>query len=429
VTSLYDIDEDRAAFAKMCEPQAANPVAPPAELGSWKDLLIRDGNGKAMPILANGMIALRGAPEIIAAFSFDEMLRAVVLDHALPSKNIDQSADSSVTRPPLRDTDVSQVQEWLQHQGLRRIGRDIVHQAIELRAQERSFHPVRDYLRELKWDGTERLRTWLSYYLGAEPSAYHAAIGEMFLVSMVARVMRPGCQSDHMLIFEGPQGVRKSTACRILGDLWFSDSLPDVTQGKDLVQHLRGKWLIEIAELSAMSRAEDAALKAFISRPVERYRPSYGRAEVIEPRQCVFIGTTNKSTYLRDETGGRRFWPVKVGTIDTDALAHDRDQVFAEAVVRFQAGARWWPDGAFEAEHIRPEQDARFEADAWEEVIKAYVRGLQRVSVGEIAKNALQMETARIGTADQRRIGSVLHSLGWKPIRDYRGRAYVPAEA
>ncbi|WP_207419905.1 VapE domain-containing protein [Roseomonas haemaphysalidis] len=180
------------------------------------------------------------------------------------------------------------------------------------------------------------------------------------------------------------------------------------------MQHLNGKWLIEVAELSALGKAEAATLKAFITRREERYRPSYGRHEVHEPRQCVFIGTTNKAAYLRDETGGRRFWPVRVGTIDVQALTADRDQLFAEAVQLYQQGASWWPTAEFEATHIRPQQEARYEADVWEEVIKAYLSDKERVTVLELAKEALGYSVDRVGTADQRRLTALLEHLGWE---------------
>jgi predicted P-loop ATPase len=399
----------------------------PPKAGWLKDMLA-DDRGRILPILANAMVALRQAPELVEAVAFDDMLKAPLLMAPLPVvEKVGEIPPPDENLPrPVRDTDVSQLQEWLQHAGIEKIGRETCHQAVDLRAQERAFHPVRDYLNGLRWDGQRRLDRWLAYYLGAEPSPYHAGIGPMFMTAMVARIFEPGVKCDYMLVLEGPQGARKSTACAILGGTWFSDNLPDVTTGdKDVAQHLRGKWLIEIAELSATSRAEDAALKAFISRPVERYRPPYGRKEVIEPRQCVFIGTTNKSTYLRDETGGRRFWPVKVGTVDTDALAHDRDQLFAEAVQAYRSSAKWWPNDEFERQHIKPEQDSRFETDAWEETIAAWLVGKDRTMVSTVARDCLGFETQRVGTADQRRIASILQRLAWKPVRDWLGRGYV----
>lgn len=387
-------------IVRLAELQEADKKA------DWLDCCILSDSKKPIPNLANVLIGL--VAEMPDTFSYDAMLCAPMLMRPL------KAADDFVARV-LTDIDVGIVQDRLQHAGLTRISRDTVHQAIDIRAYEQPYHPVADYLNGLKWDETSRMSQLFTRYFGAEPSSYAEEISRMFLISMVARIFRPGCKADHMPIIEGPQGVLKSTACQILGGAWFSDNLPElVTAGKDVSQHLRGKWLIEVDEMHAMGRAEAAQLKAFITRTVERYRPSYGRKEVIEPRQCVFVGTTNRDTYLRDETGGRRFWPIKAGAIDIDALAKDRDQLFAEAVVGFHEGVGWWPHKDFEREHIMPQQASRYEEDVWEETINTYLTTKKRVTVGQVAREGIGIENSKIGTAEQRRIARAMERLGWR---------------
>ena len=363
--------------------------------------------------LFNAMMALRNDENLARNFAFDEMTRDVLLVAEIPGGVA--SAPATPLPRPVRDEDISLVQEFLQLAGLEMITKDIVHQAVDLRAAECAFHPVRNYLAALQWDGRPRLKRWVSNYLAAEDSNYNSTIGEMFLVALVARIFRPGCKTDYMLILESPQGSFKSSACAVLGGRWFSDSLPDLRYGgKDIAQHLRGKWLIEISELAALDKTEAAALKAFVTRCEERYRPPYGRKEVFEPRQCIFVGTTNDAVYLRDKTGGRRFWPIKTGKIRIDELARDRDQLFAEAVARFHAGARWWPDGDFEAATIAPEQEKRYEPDAWEEAVREFLAGKSQTTVLDVARGGLNFSTDRLGTSDQRRIAAALERLGWR---------------
>jgi len=356
-----------------------------------------------LPIVENACVALEHSG--VWSLMFDEMAVRAVLSASQPR--------------PVSDDDVTVIQRWMQTSGIKRIGEKIVGQAIEHVARQHPYHPVRDHLEALSWDGEPRLHRWLSSYLGAERNAYNDAVGALFLRSMVARIFYPGCKADYMLILEGPQGELKSTACKILAwkAEYFSDSMPELTEHKECSIHLQNKWLIEISELHAISRADNTLLKSFLSRTDEDYRPVYGTYNTRQPRQCVFIGTSNKDAYLRDETGGRRFWPVKCGIIDVEALSVDRDQLLAEAVLEVRGGLPWWPDREFERQHIAPEQDKRYEFDEWDNAVGDFLEArlpTPTVTTAQVAKEAIGLEAARLDMMAQKRIAAIMHRRGWK---------------
>lgn len=407
-------------FRRIWERAAsAAPAVARGSIPGWLRDCQATREGEPRGNVANALLALREDARLRDLFAFDQMKLAPFLMRPVPSRTID---DAAFDPRPVRDSDITALTEFLQLEGLATIGREAVFQAMDLRATERAFHPIRDYLGGLHWDGTPRVATWMSTYLGAADNPYTRSVGEMFLISMVARIYVPGCKVDHMPIFQGLQGTLKSSACRILGGAWFDDSLPDI-HSKDAAQHLRGLWLIEVAELASTSRAEADHLKAFITRSTDIYRPSYGKLDVEVPRQCTFIGSTNEAVYLRDETGGRRFWPVGVSKIDLPGLTADRDQLWAEVVHLYRAGRPWWAHREFEAKYIVPEQDSRFVADAWQERIAPYLAAAPRVTIGEVAKDALFLDIHKLGIPEQRRIRAVLHKLGWAQDPKRRGPA------
>ena len=193
---------------------------------AWLGRCQLSASGKAIPNLNNTLLGLRAV--LPDHFAYDQMLCAPMLVKPL-------EGEKGFTARPVTDVNVGIVQEKLQQLGLERVSKDTVHQAVDIRAHERRFHPVRDYLESLQWDGTSRLANLFQTYFGAEATDYSTAIGAMFMTSMVARIFDPGCKADHMVVLEGPQGTLKSTACSCLGGKWFSDNLPDVRAGKDVI--------------------------------------------------------------------------------------------------------------------------------------------------------------------------------------------------
>ena len=426
-------------MARAEKDKAENAAGESASNSNWRSGLTRTEDGGVRKNLHNACVTMRDHPALAGRLAYDEFNGCTWVLKPLPW-------DGAANRAWSEFDDIAAT-EWIQGFGVGiQVGSGIIREAAQRVAYENRFHPVLEYLEALEWDGAERISGWLTTYLGVTPSPLTDAIGQKFLISAVARVMRPGCKADHMPILEGKQGILKSTALRTLvGDAWFADQIADLGT-KDSCQDLRGKWIIEISELSAIRQKEMERVKAYVSRPVDHYRPSYGHRSGDVPRQTVFCGTTNDTEYLADPTGARRFWPVTCADIDVTGLAGDRDQLWAEAVLAYHAGETWWLDDAVLREAAQEEQELRRVNDPWEAIIADWLDnprkqpdrdGIRmpfdlddgRITVTQILEHAIGQPGGRQTKNDQMRVGTVLRLFGWTKEHTRAGNIWSPPKA
>ncbi|MGR9449633.1 VapE domain-containing protein [Rhizobium leguminosarum] len=301
--------------------------------------------------------------------------------------------------------------------------------AIRIEAMAHAYDPVREYLDGLEWDGVPRLDTWLSNYLGAEDDELTRAIGRAVLTAGVRRVRKPGAKFDLVMILEGPQGGGKSTVLKILagGEEYFSDEIIIGEDYRAQQELLRGKWVVELAEMAGLSGSEVRRVKGFVSKTHDRARGAWQRSVEEAPRRCIMIGTTNDSQYLKDQTGNRRFAPVVVGKIDLARLREVRDQLWAEAAAAEPTASdpitipeALWGEAARRAAE-------RVASDPWEDILETglhevarSVEGELRITTQAIFEKVLKLEMRLATMRDTKRLGDCMRALGWagpKPMR------------
>lgn len=405
-----------------------------ADDGDWRKELIRERGGKK-DCRENVYLVLTQHPALRGLVGYDEFAHRVL----------------KLRRPPW-DSDVgewSTNDDYLLGMWLARHERMVIRSeatlvaGVAMAAYENRFHPVLRYLEGLPaWDGTERLRHWLHECLAAPDTNYTQLVGTWFLLGMVRRVQSPGCQMDYMVVLEGLQGKRKSTALRTLvgNDDWFADT-PIRIGDKDAMLSLAGKWLYEVGELDSFNKAEVTAVKQYVSSRVDRVREPFARRPVDRPRSGVFAGSTNQSEYFKDPTGARRFWPVACdGEIDIDKLASWRDQLFAEAKHRLASDdpedRRYYPTREETDAYLVPEQEKREIVDPWFEKLAVWleskaqfgesgleVREVDSFTSIDLLTKCLMVPQDRIDGGRQMatRVGIAMHKLGWHKHRDAKG--------
>ena len=372
--------EDAAVKAQIVADRTAEAVTdfdempeetPEPKAEDWRSKLKITDKGAIAQTIENAVIILQNDPKLKGALALNEMDHNIVARQSLPWRKV-KGASQWV------DGDDAALRYYLERvYGM--TGKDRIFDAVNVVAQQNKFHPVRDYLESCTWDGVHRVDTLLVDYLGAEDNAYTRAVTRKTLVAAVARIYRPGCKFDYMLTLRGRQGIGKSAIIAKLGGPWFSDTFTTM-QGKDAYEQVMGVWLMEVGELAGMRKAEAETIKLYISKQTDRFRPAYGRRTQEFARQCIFIGTTNETQFLRDTTGNRRFWVVDTPNEPTrdlwDELTPETVRaVWAEAVELYKAGEQLFLPRDLE-KTAREVQESYEEENPRAGIISAYLERL-----------------------------------------------------
>jgi len=397
-------------------PDIPQDYAARGERFDWEDLFDKTQQGDPKNSVRNTELVLRNDEQWRGVLGFCE------LSYRIIKRKVPPMAHSELGE--WCDVDASALRVWMSHQYGFTPPHGDIGDALAVVARSNRFHPVRDYLRSLKWDGVTRLPTWLSKaFESTDDTRYLELVGTRVLIGAVARVMRPGCKMDNVKILEGEQGRGKSTVIATLFGEWFSDS-PLPIGDKEAYQLIQGKWCFELGELDSFNKAEVTALKQFFSQQTDRFRASYGKVAQDYPRQTQFWGSPNQDAYLRDYTGNRRFWPVYCAAVHRQWVTEHRDQLWAEALHRYEAGEQWWisrETSEDEADHeiVTTTQDTRLQRDPWEDLLRPWLGASKKphLTAAEILKDCIGLDGAHMQPAQVNRLAPILKMLGWRPTR------------
>jgi putative DNA primase/helicase len=391
--------------------------------------------------LAGVVDALSHLPQWQGVLATSELDQRIVFQREPPFSLSGSPSSRELVGKPVRDRDIDRIRHWFEDVMGCALSKQHVIDAARIVADDHAFHPVRDYLSGLTWDGKPRVDRWLEDYGAVVPASEpHAelirSVARRWLVACVARAMKPGSKVDTMLILEGRQGIGKSTAFATLAGVGLHcDSAIDFGS-KEACQTLQGVWIFELPELDALLRHETSVIKAFLSRSVDRFRVPYGRAPENVPRSVVFCGTVNHGGYLRDRTGNRRFWVVRCeDTLNVDGLGAARDALWAEAVHLYRSGEPWH----LSLEHetlMHGEHEGRLECDPWDETLEAWTsaRGEHPFTMNELLESALGLRSSGKNPRVTARVSQLLSALGFErrkrsalPRTYYYARAPLPS--